>query len=273
MFGEIQSFQSRAVSDDEDDEYSLLQEDETLKRKIYWSTDDYQQTKLHVDELVLADGPIASAFTYTYLLNHQKEIKSKILGLTANKSEQKIYETNKDAVEAKESSRLRSNFIHHIEKLNGKNILVCQMFNQLKSDELYDWINQLWARVEFKSSLVICSQNKSNFFGNEMQTFPCVKYISSEKTSLTPSTYLEEPNFVGGLPAAIVHFCLLKKLPFSIFICYSASLNIDLRSVKKLSECVMSMLKEKSIFIDNELSKKTLLTVEGVVTSVSSLYM
>jgi hypothetical protein len=273
MFGEIQSFQSRAVSDDEDDEYSQLQQDETLRRKIYWSTNDYQQTKLNVDELVLADGPIASAYVYTYLLSHKYEFNSKILGLTATKSEQKIYETNKDTIEAKENSKLRTNFMHHIEKLNGKSVLVCQMFNQLKPDEFYDWINQLWSRIEFKNALVICSQNKSNFYGNDMQTFPCVKYISSEKSAITPSTYLEEPNFIGGLPGAIVHFCLLKNIPFSIFICYSASINIDLLSVKRISECVSSTLKEKNIFIDDELSKKSLLSVEGFVTSVSSLYM
>ena len=40
--------------------YTLISRDEVLKRKIYWSTNDYQQAKLHVDELVLADGPIAS---------------------------------------------------------------------------------------------------------------------------------------------------------------------------------------------------------------------
>ena len=33
--------------------------------------------------------------------------------------------------------------MHHIEKLNGKSVLVCQMFNQLKPDEFYDWINQV----------------------------------------------------------------------------------------------------------------------------------
>jgi len=77
------------------------------------------------------------------LLSHQIETNSRILGLTANKSEQKVYETNKNAIEAKETSKLRSNFIYYVEKLNGKSLVVCQLFNQLKPDELYDWINQV----------------------------------------------------------------------------------------------------------------------------------
>ena len=104
-------------------------------------------------------------------------------------------------------------------------MVVCQIFNQLRPDELYDWINQLWSRIEFKSTLVICSQNKANYFGESMQTFPCVKYISSVKSNLTPSSYLEEPNFIGGLPAArnfyfiwyktfLLYFCLKKIFSF-----------------------------------------------------------
>jgi hypothetical protein len=274
MFGEIQSFQSRAVSDDEDDEYSLLQEDETIKRKIHWThRPSFQETKIKVDELVLADGPLSAAFSYTYLLSHSKETNAKIIGITATKSEQKVYETNREAIESKDSSKLRNNFIYHIDNLNGKSFIVCQLYSQLKPDELYNWIDQLWSRLEFNSSLVICSQNKSNFFGEPTQKFPCVKYISSEKSNLNPGLYLEEPNFVAGLSAAMMHFCLLKKIPFSTFVCYASSINIDLPSVKRLFECVSVNLKEKNFFIENERTKKTLLSVENVVASNSSLYM
>jgi hypothetical protein len=209
------------------------------------------------------------------LLSHQRETNSKIIGLTATKSEQKVYETNRDVIEGKDTSKLRSNFIYHIEKINGKSMVICQLFNQLKPDEFYDWINQLWSEIEFMTTLCICSQNKANYFGESMQTFPCVKYISSIKSNLTPSSYLEEPNFIGGLPAArniflihyhisfhlckfilktslifkVMHLCLLKKIPFSAFVCYSTSISIDLPSVKRLLESVATILKDKNFFI------------------------
>ena len=84
------------------------------------------------------------------MLSHQIEANSRILGLTANKSEQKVYETNKNVIEGKETSKLRSNFIYYVEKLNGKSLVVCQLFNQLKPDELYDWINQVNYRLKIK---------------------------------------------------------------------------------------------------------------------------
>ena len=111
-----------------------------MKRKIYWTINSSQATKLKVDELILADGPISSVFAYTYLLNQHN---SSIIGLTATKSEKNVYETNKISIESKDSSKLRSNFIYHIEKLNGKSVIVCQLYNQLKPNELYDWINQV----------------------------------------------------------------------------------------------------------------------------------
>ena len=231
-------------------------------------------------------------------------------------------------------------------------MVICQQFNQLKPDEFYDWINQLWSRIEFTSTLCICSQNKANYFGESVQTFPCVKYISSVKSNLTPSSYLEEPNFIGGLPAAcnllihyiipgkkvrlfvllssaekntplisryfvirisrkklilifflfflrekyrlgpfsiyrkyigkfpekkrkilflgitfvqhlsylknlfflkVMHLCLLKKIPFSTFVCYSTSISIDLPSVKRLLESVATILKEKNFFIVSQI--------------------
>ena len=46
-----------------------------------------------------------------------------------------------------------------------------------------------------------------------------------------------------------MHFCLLKKLAFSAFVCYSTSISIDLPSVKRLLETVSSTLKEKNYFI------------------------
>ena len=144
---------------------------------------------------------------FTYLINHLKESNAKILGITGTKSEHKIFQVNKDSIlrgEQQPSLKLRSNFIYHIQSLNGKSYIVCQMFNQLKSNELYDWIKQLWTRVEFDSTLIVCSQNKASYYGTDTR-FPCVKYISSTKTpsfSQNDASYLEEPNFVGGIAAA-----------------------------------------------------------------------
>ena len=38
----------------------LLKRDENVKRKIYWNSEQKNEVKLKVDELLIADGPISS---------------------------------------------------------------------------------------------------------------------------------------------------------------------------------------------------------------------
>lgn len=135
---------------------------------------------------------------------------------------------------------------------------------------------KLWDKVEFSKALILSSQNKANYFGTEQDVFPCVKFITSEK-SLNQNEIdckrLEEPNFVQNLPAALIHFCMLKNLQFTAFVCYSSFLNVDFQSVKQTYKGVSSLLKENNLFTDNDLSKKTLLSIGNIVNSVSTLYM
>ncbi len=73
------------------------------------------------------------------------------MALTGTKAEHNIYETNKDEFSNNSTSnnkqysltKIRNNFIYLIENLNGKRYVVCQLFNQLKSNETYDWIDQV----------------------------------------------------------------------------------------------------------------------------------
>lgn len=281
QFGELQMVNSRAVSDDEDDEFSLIKENEDLKQTIYWLTDDLKDTKLTVDQLIVADGQISSAFLYTYLTNHLNDAELRKIALSTTKSQYKVYQTNNEDTQVKQPqslSTLRTNFIYHVSNLDGKSYIICQLFNQMKSNEVYDWIDQLWKRVEFKSTLILCSQNSSNYFGaNEDQHFPCVKFLTSDKlraaTNEKTCSRLEEPNIIGQLPAGLVHFCVLKSIPFTTFVCYSKSLVVDLLSVKEFYKSISDKLKTENIFIDNEHSKKTLLQMDNIVNSVSALYM
>lgn len=280
VFGEIQLGNSRAVSDDEDDEFSMINEDETLKRKVYWLNEKYLDTKINADELILADGNNASAFVYTYLLSHFKEASDiEVLGLSATLSQYKVFKQNHFAVEKNcfehfETS-LRSNFIYLINNFNGKRLVVCQLYDQLKSNELYDWISQLTQKVDFTSTLMFCSQNKSHYLGMEQKT-PFVRYLSSNKTEdikNSQCTRLEEPNFIGDLPAALIHYCVSKKLEFTSFVCYTPSLIADSQAVKKLFDAAAMKLKETSPFINDDLSQKTLMSVGNIYSSVSALYM
>jgi len=66
-------------------------------------------------------------------------------------------------------------------------------------------------KIEFKSTLMFCSQNKSNYLGSEEKT-PFVRYISSNKTNKDLNSacgLLEGPNFVGDLAAACNSYIIL----------------------------------------------------------------
>ena len=87
------------------------------------------------------------AFLFTYFLSHLNDSKSKVLGLTGTKAEFNVFQTNKNDILNNTNhhslTRIRNNFIYLIENLNGKTFIVCQLFNQLKDDETYDWIDQV----------------------------------------------------------------------------------------------------------------------------------
>lgn len=278
LFGEVQLGNSRAISDDEDDEFSMVNGDQTLKRRIYWIDEKEVDNKMEVDELIIADGPNSSAFVYTFLISHLKDANVKVLGLNATLSQYKVFQQNHESKETLKFEQFeascRSNYIYYIDSLNGKKVAICQFYEQLRSNELYDWIRQLTERIDFAKALVFCSQNKSQYLGSELRT-PFVRYLSSDKSqdSNKMCTRLEEPNFIGSLPAAVVTYCVAKKLDFTTFVCYTPSLIADIQSVKEMFNAASTRLKGDSHFINNDSSQKTLLSVGNIFSSVSALYM
>jgi hypothetical protein len=174
--------------------------------------------------------------------------------MNATLSQYKVFKQNheqKDTLKFEQyEASCRSNYIYYIENLNGKKVAVCQFYEQLKSNELYDWINQLTKRIEFLKALVFCSQSKSLYLGSELKT-PFVRYLSSDNSqdSNNVCVRLEEPNFIGSLPAAVVTYCVSKKLDFTTFVCYTPSLIADIHSVKAMYNAASKKLKEGCHFI------------------------
>lgn len=89
---------------------------------------------------------LTKAFIYTYLISHFTQSSNmRLLALSATLSEYKVYQVNNESAEElkKTSPTFRSNYIYLINNLNGKNYVICQLFDQLKHNELYDWIGQV----------------------------------------------------------------------------------------------------------------------------------
>jgi hypothetical protein len=126
-----------------------------LKRKIVFLNDNDTtglQTKSLIDELIIGDGQIASSFLFTYLLQHIDATNRQLIAINATRSEYNVFKmnqqlfsnTNDQSVNKLEEPTFRTNYIYLINNIkNGKNYLVCQLFDQLKVNEVYDWINQV----------------------------------------------------------------------------------------------------------------------------------
>jgi hypothetical protein len=69
----------------------------------------------------------------------------KLIGLNGTMSEYKVFQVNHETPEEKKKAlpTFRSNFIYLINGLNGKNLIVCQLYDQLKSNEINHWIKQV----------------------------------------------------------------------------------------------------------------------------------
>jgi hypothetical protein len=103
------------------------------------------------------------AFIYTYLLNHRiQRGHAKLLGLSGTNSEYRVFLANHENLlnnnvtsEADSQHSInasyRSNYIYLIRDESGKSYAVCQLFDQLKTDEIYNWIDQANNRSSFLS--------------------------------------------------------------------------------------------------------------------------
>jgi len=68
------------------------------------------------------------------MISHIKNNDFEILGSTENSTK---------SVTCEQEPSLRTNYVYLIKNLNGKRLVVCQLYDQLKSNELYDWISQV----------------------------------------------------------------------------------------------------------------------------------
>ena len=116
------------------------------------------------------------AFVNIYLLNRLHQDQYKLLGITATSSEYKILETNyRDSLNEQKQEHpfvfMRNNYIFYLRDFNGKSLVVCQFYNQLKENELFDWINQVfnWQNLFFHLITYDLS-NKFLSFGQELNS-------------------------------------------------------------------------------------------------------
>lgn len=79
------------------------------------------------------------------MLSHLRSNDFNLVGLTATLSEYKVFETNQNLKYeiGNKLSKMKKNYVYVINNLNGISYAICLFYNQLKIDEVYDWIEQV----------------------------------------------------------------------------------------------------------------------------------
>jgi hypothetical protein len=110
----------------------------------------------------------------------------KLIGLTGTMSEYKVFQVNHETPEEKIKAHptFRSNFIYLINGLNGKNTIVCQLYDHLKANEINPWIKQvILTYLNARIRIILISKN--NPFSSLLKLNSKVLLSSAVKTRQT----------------------------------------------------------------------------------------
>jgi hypothetical protein len=82
--------------------------------------------------------------------------------------------------------------------------------------------------------LILSSQHRANYYGDNLIKIPSIKYLSNQPNLIINwCDRLQEPNFLTGLPAALMNICIAFKKPAQAYVCYKSTLDIDINAVKE----------------------------------------
>jgi len=265
LFGELHIEQSRAVSDDEDDELAVPTEEQLLtKKSLHWFTNNFKPSgTINVNQLILAYDPLSTAFINSFLLNHHD---SKLLiGAIATDSQFNIELKNSNE-NLKKS--LTNDYVYLL-NANSKSYVIVRCYHEIKSAEIHEILKEILSRISFDSAVVFCSEHKSNYYG-PLDRIPAVRYISNFNVPQLCERF-EEPNFLYGLPAALVNSCMIIKKPVLTLVCVNATLDIDITALKELYKVASTYC--TGLFIDDQNTKESIIAFIKMTSALNTLFL
>ncbi|XP_056415649.1 proteasome assembly chaperone 1 isoform X2 [Hyla sarda] len=287
FFGEVVSVFSRAVEEDEDDDdeeeeeeeraEELDEEDQEIRRELAkkrevmltWSCESSaameksaERPALPCSSLILAVGDNASGFLSAYILSSGSWEVAGYIRLWNERC--------RDPVPKSDAAVSPSSCIFY-RSVTDPSVMLCLCKSYVAEDQQFQWCEKVFSCLQ-KSGLKV----------TVLSTCPVTDYKTTESThnlpvpflrvtttkqysDSAPCSYLEQPNIVDGLPAAVMAHCQVWGIPAVFYQCYTDITKLDsvtIEAFRPLLSCQnMSRLAAKSEKIEETL-KKTVTTVE-----------
>ncbi|XP_072019152.1 proteasome assembly chaperone 1-like [Amphiura filiformis] len=262
FFGEVLTFSSRAVDDDDDDD-----EDQSQpwipSPELEWSEGINEEINkspnklLKCSNLIVTVGAAAAGFVEAYILQNEA---AKIGDITAGKIDSEGSTARHQAHSNRESAlfRLRTH----------PGVIVCQCKQEILAEQVFQWTEKIFSQLDTTSIEVLVLDScpvqsyKAAVSISEIQTpfLRCLRSSPAHSQS-QPSRvpFLESPNTVKGLSAAVLTHCQVSNLPASLYVAFLESMFIDLDSFKVftplLQSTVLSNITKANKTADNILKK------------------
>ncbi|XP_075707108.1 proteasome assembly chaperone 1 [Rhinoderma darwinii] len=286
FFGEVVSVFSRAVDEDDDDDEDVDDEDEdeeeldeedkeirkelAKKREVTltWSSDSSVAMENSADQtlpcssLILAVGDNATGFLSAYILSSGSWEVAGYIRLWNERC--------RDFTPKSDATTSPSSCIFY-RSVTDPSVMLCLCKSYVAEDQQFQWCEKVFGCLQ-KSSLrvtVLSTSPVSDYKTTESThnlTVPFLKVVTTKQyTDRTPCGYLEQPNIVDGLPAAVMAHCQVWGIPAAFYQCYTDITKLDsvtIEAFRPVLSCQsMSRLAAKSEKIKETL-KKTVTTSE-----------
>ncbi|XP_071956786.1 proteasome assembly chaperone 1-like [Antedon mediterranea] len=225
-FGDVVRQISRAVDDEEDVEFN-----ESTLPVLRWCPSIRKQieggNRLTCSVLVVAVGAEAVGFCQAYLLPEDPEI----LGVFSTRM------TTLDKNSFSQKADLdKTCYIHRI--ASSPEVLVVLCKSTVAPEQSFTWTEQLFEHIKTENLYVtvlsssLVTEYRSSRLVSELPT-PFLRALRSTAYKAKPqSPFLESPNMVSGLPAAILNHCQIQSIAAVLYVSFVDSPHVDVDSMK-----------------------------------------
>ncbi|XP_048123916.1 proteasome assembly chaperone 1 [Alosa alosa] len=240
FFGEVLSVHSRAVEeDDREDEESENEEDVEIrreleeKRKVHlkWCPEVSQAVEACTDKtllcshLIIAVGTNATGFVSAFILNSASWNRVGWLSLW-NERNRGSSLMNSPPAPGEPSCMI-------YQQKEGGSVLICQCTCYVAEDQLFQWTEKVFACLQKRGLTVtvlsdapIAEYKTSDYHhGSDIPFLRALKTSAYKEVVNCP--FLEQPNIVTGLPAAVLCHCQIHGIPAVLYQSYSDVISAD----------------------------------------------
>jgi len=257
---------SRAVDEDYDDEEEERIAEKALRPFVLTLSPGVDSNRpSRCTSLIIAIGPVASGFIKAHLLDsHAHEVIGRMCQSDTVSVDCESDTMSVDCDSDDQTSPDKSCLVYRLnEPLSHVSIVQCQA--TVTAEQSFSFTQQLMSSLCLKSVHVIILSTLNR---NEYKcALPASDVPDNFLRMLHSQTYLgsrvcepvEQPNTVDGLPAQLLTYCQINRVPCALFVCYTNLLHVDLDSLKAFNKVLrvepLNQLSKESVDVERRLSK------------------